>query len=80
MINENSDKVMKKLLKSLLNRYQKQVKNSIKGSEFVFDDAHLLYYKCHKININRGGSYTVSSDWIKNKNVTINPISKTNNK
>ena len=80
MINENSDKVMKKLFKSLLKRYQKQVKNSIKGSEFVFDDVHLLYYKCHKININRGGSYAVSSDWIKNKNVTINPISKTNNK
>ena len=27
------------------------------GSDFIFDCVHLLYYKCHKINPNRGGSY-----------------------
>ena len=41
----------------------------MKGSleEFFFDCAHLLYYKCHKINPNRGGSYEDSSVWIKRK-------------
>ena len=39
----------------------------MKGSEFVFDYIHLLYCKCHKINLNRGGSYLYSPDWIKNK-------------
>ena len=34
----------------------------MKGSEFVFDYVHLLYYKCHKINPNPGGSYIDSSD------------------
>ena len=28
----------------------------MKGSEFVFGYVHLLYYKCHKINPNPGGS------------------------
>ena len=45
------------------------------GSDFVFDCVHLLYYKCHKINPNRGGSYIDSPDWIKSqkkkKNTTI---------
>ena len=52
----------------------------IKGSEFVFDCASLLYYKCRKINANRGGSYIDSPDWIKNKKATINPINKKDNK
>ena len=52
----------------------------IKGSEFVFDYVHLLYYKCHKINLNRGGSYINSTDWIKSKKATINPINKKDHK
>ena len=39
-----------------------------------------LYYKCRKINPNRGGSYIDSLDWIKIKNATTNPISKRDNK
>ena len=48
----------------------------MKCSEFVFDYVDLLYYKCHKINQNRVGSYVDSPDWIKNKKATINPINK----
>ena len=33
--------------------------------DFVFDCAYLLYYKCHKINSNRSGSYIDSPNWIK---------------
>ena len=36
----------------------------MKGSEFVFDYVCLLYYKCNKINTNRGGSYVDSPHWI----------------
>ena len=39
----------------------------MKGSEFVFDYVHLLYYKYHKINQNLGESYIDSRDWIKKK-------------
>ena len=46
----------------------------------AFDCFHLLYYKCYKINLNRGGSYIDSPEWIKNKKATINPINKKDNK
>ena len=32
----------------------------MKGSEFIFDSADLLYYRFNEISLNRGGSYIVS--------------------
>ena len=52
----------------------------MKISEFVFDDVHLLYYGCHKMNLNHGRPYADSPDWINNKKATINPINKSDNK
>ena len=52
----------------------------MKRNEFVFEYFQLLYFKCHKTNPNRGGSYMHSPDWIKNKKATINPINKKDNK
>ena len=46
----------------------------MKGSELVFDYVNSLYYKCHEINPNCRGSYIDSSDWLKNKETTTNPI------
>ena len=46
----------------------------MRGSNFVFDCVHLLYYKCHKINLDCGESYVNFSDWIKSKKPTITPI------
>ena len=51
-----------------------------KGSEFVFVYVHLLYFKCHEINPNCGGSHVDSPNWIKNKKATINSINKKDNK
>ena len=48
----------------------------MRGSELVFDYVQLLYYKCHKMNLNGGGSYIDSPDSIKSKKATINPINK----
>ena len=39
-----------------------------------------MYYKYHKINLNRGGSYIDAPDWIKNKKATKNPINKKDDK
>ena len=66
MISDEADEVMKKLFDSLKNRYQNNLK-SMKGSEFV-------------CNLNHGGSYIHSLDWIKSKKATINPINKNDNK
>ena len=48
----------------------------MKGSEFVFDYVHLLYYECHKIKPNHVGSYKHFPDWIKNKKASISPINE----
>ena len=40
----------------------------MRGIDFIFDCANLLHYKCHKINLKRGGSYIDSPDWIKKSN------------
>ena len=45
----------------------------MKESQFVFESADSLYYCLHKINLNRGGSYTDSPKLLKNKKATINP-------
>ena len=61
MINDEANEVINKLFDSLKIRYQNNLE-SMKGSEFVFDYVHLMYYKCHKINPNFGGSYVDSRD------------------
>ena len=48
MMNDEADEVIKRLSDSLKNRYQNSLE-SMKGSEFVSDYVHFLYYKCHKI-------------------------------
>ena len=79
MITDEADEVIKNLFDSLKNRFKNNLQ-SMRGSEFVFDYVKLLYYKCHKINLNGGGSYIDSPDWIKSKKATINHINKKDNK
>ena len=64
MINDEADEAIKEHFDSLKNRYQNNLE-SMKGSEFVFDYVQLLYYKCRKINPDRGGSYIDFPNWIK---------------
>ena len=66
MSNDEADGVIKKLFDLLENSYLNNLE-PMKGNVFVFNFVHLLYYKCHKINPNRGGSYIDSPDWIKLK-------------
>ena len=42
MINDEADEVIKKLFKSLKNRYPNNLE-SMKSSEFAFDYVHILY-------------------------------------
>ena len=71
---------MMKQKKNIIYIYQYDLGESMKGSEFVFNNFHSLYYKCHEININRGRSYIDSHDWIKNKQRTVNLINKKDSK
>ena len=45
----------------------------MRGSERY---VNLLYYRCYKINPNRGGLYIDSPDWIINKKATVNSINR----
>ena len=55
-INLLSSKVAEKTSTMYLKSDNKEImiglEESIKGSEFVFDAADLLHYKCHKITLN----------------------------
>ena len=75
MINDEENKVTE-LFKLLQKRYQNNLEKLVRGSEFVFDYVYLLYYKCHKINPNCGGSYIDFLGWTKSKKATINQINK----
>ena len=72
LIYDNVDIVSEELFQSLLSRYQIGLDTSMRGSDFIYDCVHLLYYECHKINFKRGGLYIDSPDWIKSKKATIN--------
>ena len=67
------NKVVDEFFESLCSAYQENLETSMRWSDFIFDSLKLLYYKCHKINFKRGGSWIDSPDWIKNKNAKINP-------
>ena len=57
------------------------LEESIKDGGFIIDFIHLLHFKCHKINLDRGGLYIDSPNWLKNKKKTsINPMKKHYNK
>ena len=77
MIGNETNEVIEELFDSLLQKYQKGLEESMKGSKLIFDSVDLLYYKFLKISLNRGRSYTDSPNWLKNKKATINP--KNNN-
>ena len=55
MINDKTDTVIKKIFRPIVSRYQIGLKTTMKGSNFAFDYVDLLYCKCHKISLNRGG-------------------------
>ena len=73
MNGSDTDEIIKELFKSLLQRYQENLQEKMKGSDFAFDGVNFLYYDFNKISISRGGSYIDSSKWLKNKKSTINP-------
>ena len=73
MIGSDTNDVIEDLFKSLLQRYQENLEEKMKGSEFSFDGVNAFYYDLNKISLDRGGSHIDSPEWIKNKKATINP-------
>ena len=73
MFGDNNDDIIGQLLESLLKKYEENLQNKMRGSEFEFDGINFLYYDFNKTSINRGRSYIDSPKWLKDKKSTINP-------
>ena len=72
MMGNETDEIIEKLFESLLQNYQKDLEESMRRSEFVFECIDLLYYHLQKIGLKRGWSCIVSPEWLKDKKATIN--------
>ena len=73
MFGDDNDDIIEQLFESLLKKYEENLQNKMRGSEFEFDGVNFLYYGFNKTSINRGGSYIDSPKWLKDKKSTINP-------
>ena len=51
MMGSETDEIIEELFESLLQRYQEGFEESMKGSEFIFDSADVLYYNLNKISL-----------------------------
>ena len=56
MNGSDTDEIIKELFKSLLQRYQEDLQEKMKGSDFKFDGVNYLYYDLNKISISKGAS------------------------
>ena len=77
-LGNETDDIIKGLINSFLNNYQKEEIILRNGSNFVFESVDLLSYHLHKISLRRGRSYEKSPEWVLNKRATINPKNKDN--
>ena len=73
MFGDDNDDIIEQLFESLLQKYEENLQNKMRGSEFEFDGVNFLYYDFNKTSINRGISYIDSPKWLKDKKSTINP-------
>ena len=80
LLGSKTDEIIEKLFESLLQNYQKDSEESMKGSEVIFDSVDLLYNDLHKTSLKRtGSSYIDSLKWLKNKKTIINPKNNDDN-
>ena len=68
MNGSDTDEIIKEVFKSLLQKYQENLQEKMRGSDFAFDGVNFLYYDFNKVSINKGGSYIDSPKWLKIKN------------
>ena len=72
MIGSETEEVAEKFVMSILQKYQYNLQNKMKGSDFIFNGINYLYYNLNRITISKGESYIESPKWLKDKKCTIN--------
>ena len=73
MSGHDTNEIIKLLFESFLQRFEENLQNKMRGSEFEFDGINFFYYSFNKTSIYRGGTYIDSPKWLKDKKSTINP-------
>ena len=56
MIGSETVEITEKLIMSLLQKYQDNLQNKMKGSDFIFNGVNYLFYDFNRITISKGGS------------------------
>ena len=72
IIGSETEEVAENLIMSILQNYQDNLQNKMKGSDFIFNGINYLYYDLNRITISKGGSYIESPKWLKDKKCCIN--------
>ena len=73
MIGDDNDDIIEERFRSFLQKYEENLQNKMRESDFEFDGVTFLYYDLKKINLNRGGWMDIDSrKWLKDKKSTIN--------
>ena len=72
MRGSETEEIMKKLIMQLLQKYQDNLQNKMKDSDFIFNGVNYLFYDFNRITISKGGSYIESQKWLKDKKCTRN--------
>ena len=73
MSGDDTNEIINLLFESFLQRFEENLQNKMRGSEFEFDGINFFYYSFNKTSIYRGGTYIDSPKWLKDKKSTINP-------
>ena len=72
MSGSETEEIVEKLFRSLLQRYQDNLNEKMRGSDFIFNGVNYLFYDFNRVSISKGGSYIESPNWLKDKKCTVN--------
>ena len=72
MNGSETEEIIESLYRSLLQNYNDNLQEKMRGSDFVFNGINYLYYDFNRVSISKGGSYIESPKWLKDKKSTIN--------
>ena len=67
-----TEEIIESLYKSLLQNYNDNLQEKMRGSDFVFNGVNYFYYDFNRVSISKGRSYIESPKWLKDKKSTVN--------
>ena len=71
MDGDDTNEIIESPFKSFLQRFEQNLQEKMRGSDFEFDGINFFNYNFNKTSIYKGGSYIDSPKWLKDKKSTI---------